>query len=394
MGAPAAVTHAPLAADGITPLQAAVLRWLQGFADQGILTTDQQLIIRSWNRKLEAHTGRLAADVVGRPLFEAFPDLVTRRLDEHYRAAIAGEPRVLSHRFHQYLFAASAGEAAQTARIAPLTLDQSIIGTITVIDDVVDRVASERELRSRIDAAESARVIAENAVHLKDEFLATLSHEIRTPLNAVLGWTKILLARDVEPAALTRALRIIDRNALAQMRLIDDMLDMARVMSGKLRLEMQPVDLSLIALAAVDVVSPTATAKGITIDTQVPEEISMIGDADRLQQVIWNLLSNAVKFTEPGGRVTLKLATSPLGVRLTVADTGRGIAPDFLPHVFDRFRQADPSSSRRHGGLGLGLALVRQLVELHGGTVQVTSTLGEGSAFAVVFPSGAWARKV
>lgn len=373
--------------DGDVLIQAAMLRWFNELADQGIFTTDAQLVIRSWNRRLELHTGRLAADVVGRPLLETFPDLVTRRLDEHYRAALAGEPRVLSHRFHHYLLAARTGESAQTARIAPLSSDHGIVGTITVIDDVVDRVASERELRARIEAAEAARAIAENAVQVKDEFLATLSHEIRTPLNAVLGWTKILLSREVDQPALTRALQVIDRNAVAQMRLIDDMLDMARVMSGKLRLEMQPVDLSLIALAAVDVVSPTANAKGLGIVTEVPETIAMIGDADRLQQVVWNLLTNAVKFTEPGGTVTLRIASSPLGLRLTVSDTGCGIAPEFLPHVFDRFRQADPSASRRHSGLGLGLALVRQLVELHGGTVQVTSVRGEGSSFAAVFPT-------
>src|SRR4029079_15496686 len=158
-----------------------------------------------------------------------------------------------------------------------------IVGTLTVIDDVSERVASERELRSRIEAAETARAIAEDAVRVKDEFLATLSHEIRTPLNAVLGWTMILLGRQVEPAMLTRALQVIDRNAVAQTRLIDDMLDMARIMSGKLRLDMQPIDLAMIAVAAIDVVMPTASAKGVSILTALGSDSPwMMGDADRL----------------------------------------------------------------------------------------------------------------
>jgi CheY-like chemotaxis protein/nitrogen-specific signal transduction histidine kinase len=256
-----------------------------------------------------------------------------------------------------------------------------------MIEDVSERVASERELRRRIEAAESARAIAEDAVRVKDEFLATLSHEIRTPLNAVLGWTKILLGRQVDPAMLTRALQVIDRNATAQTRLIDDMLDMARIMSGKLRLEMQPVDLAAIALSAIDVVAPTAAAKGIALLTNITtEQPWMMGDADRLQQIVWNLLSNAVKFTEGGGTVTLGIARHESVLTLRVEDTGRGIDPAFLPQVFERFRQADSSSSRRHGGLGLGLSLVRTLTELHGGTVHASSTLGVGSVFTVTFP--------
>jgi CheY-like chemotaxis protein len=186
---------------------------------------------------------------------------------------------------------------------------------------------------------------------------------------------------------LTRALQVIDRNAVAQTRLIDDMLDMARIMSGKLRLEMQPVDLSAIALAAIDVVAPTAAAKGITVLTKMEtDQPWMMGDADRIQQVVWNLLSNAVKFTDHGGTVTLGIRRADSVIALSVEDTGRGISPDFLPQVFERFRQADASSSRRHGGLGLGLSLVRQLVELHGGHVSVTSIEGQGSTFTVTFP--------
>src|SRR4051812_38378287 len=371
-------------------LSAAMLRWFEELSVQGIFTTDSALIVRSWNHHLEELTGRAASEAIGQPLFEMVPDLTARGLDAHFRAALAGEPRVLSHRFHRYLIPGRPGaaEPIQSAQIAPLMAAGAIVGTITIVDDVSERVASERALRHQIETAESARGVAEEAVRVKDEFLATLSHEIRTPLNAVLGWTKILLGRQVDPAMLTRALQVIDRNAVAQTRLIDDMLDMARIMSGKLRLEMQPVDLANIALSAIDVVSPAATAKGIPILTKIETaEPWMMGDADRMQQIVWNLLSNAVKFTDTGGRVMLGITRQGSQLQLMVEDTGRGISPEFLPQMFERFRQADSSSSRRHGGLGLGLSLVRQLVELHGGQVGATSTEGTGSTFTVTFPA-------
>jgi PAS domain S-box-containing protein len=374
---------------GAGNISAALLRWLDEVAAHGVFTTDAALEIRTWNRWVEHHTGIAAADAVGRPLLDVLPDLAARGMDAHYRAALAGEPRVLAYRFHKYLIRGRAGslEPAQSARIAPLSIDGRVVGTVTLVEDVSDRVASERELRSQIEASEHARAMAEEAVRVKDEFLATLSHEIRTPLNAVVGWTKILMSRQVEPAMLQRALQVIDRNAVAQTRLIDDMLDMARIMSGKLRLEMQPIDLVGVALTAIDVVAPTAAAKGVAILTAIEiDEPWMMGDADRLQQIVWNLLSNAVKFTETGGRVTVGISSAGGLLSLSVEDTGRGISPEFLPQIFERFRQADSSSSRRHGGLGLGLSLVRQLVELHGGEVRATSEPNVGSRFVVTFP--------
>src|SRR3954468_5295711 len=371
-------------------LSAAMLRWFEELSVQGIFTTDNALIVRSWNHRLEELTGRAASEAIGRPLFEVVPDLTARGLDAHFRAALAGEPRVLSHRFHRYLIPGRPGaaEPIQSAQIAPLMAAGTIVGTITIVDDVSERVASERALRHQIETAESARKVAEEAVRVKDEFLATLSHEIRTPLNAVLGWTKILLGRQVDASMLTRALQVIDRNAVAQTRLIDDMLDMARIMSGKLRLDMQPIDLSAIVLTAIDVVTPTASAKGVTILTAIDTDSPwLMGDADRLQQIVWNLLSNAIKFTDGGGRVTVGITRELALLMLSVEDTGRGISPEFLPQIFERFRQADSSSSRRHGGLGLGLSLVRQLVELHGGVVSATSQLNTGSRFVVTFPA-------
>jgi len=372
-------------------LNAALLQWLEGMAAQGILTTDRALVIRGWNRWLETHTGFTAEQMIGLPLLTAFPELVTRGFEPHYRGALSGQSRFFTHTFHRYVIPgriAAGGEIAQNARLVPLSVDGTVVGTLTVIEDVSDRVASERELRSQIESANTARHAAEEASRVKEEFLTTLSHEIRTPLNAVVGWTKILLGRPVEPAMLARALQVIDRNALAQMRLIDDMLDMARIMSGKLRLELRPVDLAAIAFAAVDVVTPTAAAKRITVRSVIEtDEPWVLGDPDRLQQVVWNLLSNSIKFTDSGGTVTVEISPLQDFVQLKVTDTGVGIAADFLPLMFERFRQQDASANRRHGGLGLGLSLVRQLVELHGGTVMPESEVGIGTTITVTLPS-------
>jgi CheY-like chemotaxis protein len=265
-----------------------------------------------------------------------------------------------------------------------------LVGTVTIIEDVSDRIASESALRRQIEAQQLARSIAENALRAKDEFLSTLSHEIRTPLNAVLGWARILIARDeIDRNLLDRALRVIERNASAQARMIDDMLDMARIASGKLRLDMRPVDVVKVVLAAVDVIMPSAHAKHVALRTNLDVRTpSVLGDQDRLQQVIWNLLSNALKFTEPGGTIGVRLALNGRFVRIVVTDTGSGIDPEFLPHVFERFRQADASSSRRHGGLGVGLALVHDLIELHGGSVHAHSDgEGKGATFSIDLPT-------
>ena len=377
-------------------LDLALVRWFGEFAEHGIFTTDQHLTVTSWNRWLERHTGRAARDVVGRPLFDSYPDLKDRGFDEHYVEALGGHGHLVSHLLHRYLIAmpARVGERSfatmpQRARIAPLMADGRIVGTITVIDDVSERFASEQELQRQIEAQRVARTAAEEALRVKDEFLATLSHEIRTPLNAVLGWARILKEREVEPPMLARALDSIFRNATVQARMIDDLLDTARIMSGKLRLQMQPVDLLTVTLAALDVLSPVIEAKKIALKrTLDPGTDRVLGDPDRLQQIIWNLLSNAAKFTDGGGTIEIRLQQVDRTVRIIVADTGKGISAEFLPLIFERFRQADVSSSRREGGLGLGLALVRELVELHGGQVRADSAGHEkGATFVVEFPA-------
>jgi signal transduction histidine kinase len=243
-------------------------------------------------------------------------------------------------------------------------------------------------VRDRTAELSRAKLQAEEANRMKDEFLATLSHELRTPLNAMLGWAQVLRMGKLDEAASSRALETIERNARAQAQLIADLLDVSRIITGKLRLDFQPVELPRIIDATLESVRPAADAKGIRLDVVLdPLASPVLGDADRLQQVIWNLLSNAIKFTSRDGAVAVRLRQSGANAEVRVSDTGVGIRPDFLPYVFDRFRQAESTITRSHGGLGLGLSIVRHLVELHGGTVAVESPgEGQGAAFTVELP--------
>jgi signal transduction histidine kinase/ActR/RegA family two-component response regulator len=239
-------------------------------------------------------------------------------------------------------------------------------------------------------ALENARMfgMVQEASRLKDEFLASLSHELRTPLNAVLGYARMLRAGVVNPEKQARAVETIERNATSLTQIVEDVLDISRIISGKIRLNVQPVDFPKVVSNAVEVVSPAADAKGVRIETVLdPHATPVSGDPERLQQVLWNLLSNAVKFTRRGGKVQVRLARVNSHVEVSVADTGIGIAPEFLPHVFERFRQADASIARERGGLGLGLSIARQLAEMHGGTIEAASGgLGQGSTFTLKVP--------
>ena len=239
-----------------------------------------------------------------------------------------------------------------------------------------------------LDSERAARAEAERTSRLKDEFLATLSHELRTPLNAILGWTQVLRDGHADPEDLAHGLGTIERNARVQTQIIEDLLEMSRIISGKVRLDVQRIDLAPVVQASIDTVLPTAEAKGVRLQVILdPAARPVSGDPNRLQQVFWNLLSNAIKFTPKGGRVQVLLERVNSHLEVSVIDTGEGIAPEFLPHVFDRFRQADASTTRRHGGLGLGLAIVKQLVELHGGSVHVHSAgAGQGTTFRVLLP--------
>ena len=376
-----------------TAIGEATLRWFRESASGGIVATDDALLVVSWNRWMAAITGVAEEDAIGRPLFELLPSFVERGFDQYYAEALRGGVTVLSYALHRFMLtahSASAQEqpAPQRGRISPLWEGVKVVGTITIIEDVSERVATERELRAQIATSEAARRTAEAASRVKDEFLATLSHEIRTPLNAVLGWTRILKKRSLDQATLEHAIDVIDRNARAQLTLVSDLLDMSRIATGKLRLEVAPVDLEPVTMAAIDVIKPAADAKGVRILAELRRVPPVNGDADRLSQVIWNLLSNAVKFTEAGGSVRVALEAQGGHVSLVITDTGQGIDAEFLPHVFERFTQSDSSASRRHGGLGLGLALVRELVELHGGVVRVASPgAGQGTTFTVTLPA-------
>lgn len=378
----------------MSPIDAALTRWFDELSTQGILVTDERLVVRRWNRWLERHTGIAAESAVGTHLFTLYPDLVTRGLDQYFSDALTGSARVLSQRFHGYLLpivveqeGRSPMPMSQTASIAPLIDGDTLLGVVVLISDVSERVSSERRLRLEIAASERSRKTAEEALRLKDEFLTTLSHEIRTPLNAVLGWTKLLRGKGSHSEVVDRALEVIDRNASAQAKLIEDLLDMARVVSGKLRLDITPTKLPPVLGSAVDVIRPAADAKNITLSLVVQDDLPVIqADADRLLQILWNLLSNAVKFTPPGGRVDVDATGDESGLRVVVRDTGEGIKPEFLPFIFERFRQQE-GSQERHGGLGLGLALVRQLVELHGGSIRAASNgPNQGSTFIVTLP--------
>lgn len=249
------------------------------------------------------------------------------------------------------------------------------------------RRRAEKKLREQsellaeaLKSEQLARREAETADRLKDEFLAVVSHELRTPLSAILGWASMLNLGELEEETTRNALRVIERNAKAQAEIIADILDVSRIVSGKLRIESQPIDLAPIVQAAVETLQLAASAKGISISVTMDEQAGLVsGDSNRLQQIVWNLVSNAIKFTPNNGRTEIRVEQVDSHLAVHVSDNGIGISSEFLPHVFDRFRQADSSTTRTYGGLGLGLAIVRHLVELHGGTVSAESA-GEGPA--------------
>ena len=253
--------------------------------------------------------------------------------------------------------------------------------------EIVERRRAEDEVEAMFEREQAGRVEAEAMNRMKDEFLGTLSHELRTPLNAILGWTHLLEMGKRDDAAIMRATRVIKNNAQAQAQLVADILDVSRIISGKLQLYIGAVDLREVIEKTLETLQPAADAKGISIQTEWRGGGSLLADQDRLQQVMWNLLSNAIKFTQRDGHIRVELDVTPHDIRIVVADDGQGIGADFLPHVFDRFRQADSSMARVHGGLGLGMAIVRHLIELHGGTIAVASEgAGKGATFLVTLP--------
>lgn len=270
-------------------------------------------------------------------------------------------------------------------RFAP---NGEFLGYIGSCIDIHERKQAEGEREKLLKEAQTAHKQAEIANRMKDEFLATVSHELRTPLNAILGWTQMLKNGIVGLEQLPKAIETIERNSRSQAQLVEDLLDVTRIVSGKLRLNIKPVELSSVVETAIDTVRPAAEARGVEIEKRFDEHPALVsGDAERLQQIVWNLLSNAIKFTPKGGRVTVRLERAEDAAQITVADTGKGIEPEFLPYVFERFRQADGTTTRKQGGLGLGLAIVKHLVELHGGEISAESEgVGKGAVFSVRLP--------
>lgn len=340
------------------------------FPREGVIRSDDVLDDPRYGRRAPLH----GAPSAHRPVRSYLAVPVTLGSDEVAGGLFFGhpDPGMFSERSERFVM----GIATQAA----VALDNARLY------EAVKRAGEER--KHLLAAEREARADAERASRLKDEFLSTLSHELRTPLSAIVGWSQILQGGKADAARITQAVEVIKRNAEAQVRLIDDLLDMSRIVSGKLRLDVRPVDPVAVAESALDVITPAAAAKGIEFEKRMdPGTGPVLGDPDRLHQAVWNLLSNALKFTPPGGRVELTVTRAGSQAQIAVTDSGAGIAAEFLPHVFERFRQADSSTTRAHGGLGLGLAIVRQLVELHGGTVAASSPgPGLGSTFVVRLP--------
>jgi signal transduction histidine kinase/ActR/RegA family two-component response regulator len=263
-----------------------------------------------------------------------------------------------------------------------------VVGASKIARDVTERVRIEEERDALLSSERAARERAEAASRAKDEFVAMISHEIRSPLNAILGWSQMLRQGTLDKAATTNALESIERNARAQAQLVSDLLDISRVITGKLRINARPVDLTNSLESALESIRPAAEAKQIQVKVErEPFATVVTGDADRMQQVFWNLLSNAVKFTPRGGQVEVKVSRVDSQLEIAISDTGAGISQEFIPYIFERFTQADTTTARHHAGLGLGLAIVRHIVELHGGTVTAESKgVGQGATFRITLP--------
>ncbi|WP_434047087.1 MULTISPECIES: hybrid sensor histidine kinase/response regulator [Sorangium] len=364
--------------------------------EEGITLQDEGGIIRTANASAERILGRPAEQIVGSKtlggsssavgedgtpiLLEMYPSQIALRTGEPQSGVVLGIERP--------------GGAVLwlSVNAQPLRgLDGSIVGVVSSFFDITAQKRAEEERRALLAATQAARREAEAASHLKDEFLATMSHELRTPLTAVLGWVRMLRTGNLAEDRRERALETVERNAQAQAQLVDDLLDISRIMAGKLRLDVQPVELAVVIDAALEVVRPAADAKGVRLEPVLDPGVGPVaGDAGRLQQVVWNLLSNAVKFTSRGGVVRVRLERAEGSAGIVVSDTGKGIDPSFLPYVFEQFRQAESGTTRKHGGLGLGLTIVKSLVEMHGGTAQALSDgEGRGATFIVRLPLAA-----
>ena len=348
-------------------------------SDDAIVSKDLNGFVASWNEAAERMFGYTAAEIVGRSIRLIIP--ADRQAEEdHVLAKIYNGERV--EHFETMRRRKDGALIPISLTVSPI-VDGSgvVVGASKIARNITERKQAEEE-RERLLS------MAQEASRVKDEFLATLSHELRTPLNAILGYSRMMRSGLLPGEKQRRAIETVERNAIALAQIIEDVLDVSRIVSGKIRLNVTPVDLPDVVREALDTVRPAADSKGVAIESIFDlGEAAVYGDPDRLQQVLWNLVSNAVKFTERGGRVQVRLGRVGSHVEMSVSDTGIGIPRSFLPHVFERFRQAEAGMTRARGGLGLGLAITRHLVELHGGTVDVASEgEGRGATFWVRLP--------
>ena len=367
---------------------------VEGVSDYAIFMLDVNGQVATWNAGAQRIKGYEADEIIGQHFRRFYPpEALESGWPEHELRVAAAEGRFEdegwrvrkdgSRFWAQVTITALRDEAGRLRGYAKLTRDLTERKRTEALE------ASGAERDALLESERNARMMAQRAARMKDEFLATLSHELRTPLNAILGWTQLLRARGMpEPAEFTRGMEVIERNCRAQVRLIDDLLDLSRIMSGRFRLDVQQVALLDIVRSTLDSIEPTARAKGLRLESVLdPNSVVVPGDPARLQQVFWNLLSNAVKFTPKGGRIQVLLQRVNSHIEFSVSDSGIGIPANFLPHVFERFSQKDTSTQREYGGLGLGLAISKQLVDLHGGQIQAKSMgEGQGATFVVTLP--------
>src|SRR3569833_1257414 len=378
----------------------ALLAAIVASSEDAIVSKTLEGIVTSWNAAAEHLFGYSAAEMIGQSITRIFPEhLLYEEVDILAKLRRGGR----IDRYETVRRRKDGNLVEISLTISPIR-DSSghIIGAAKVAHDITARRRAERELKERetelsklvserdslLQSERAARSQAERLSHVKDEFLATLSHELRTPLNAIQGWATLLREKSARPEDHQRGLETIERNVRIQTQIVNDLLDMSRIISGKIHLEVQPLYLHDVVGHAIETVLQTAAAKNIRISPLLDSRIGLVrGDPNRQQQKQKNLLSNAIKFTPGGGRVQVVLERVNSHVELSVEDSGIGIRDEFLPHVFDRFRQADPGTTRKFGGLGLGLSIVKSLVELHGGSVRVKSP-GEnlGSTFIVALP--------
>jgi PAS domain S-box-containing protein len=362
---------------------------VENIKDYAIFMVDTVGRVASWNSGAQHMLGYSAEEIVGEPAARFF--VAEGRGDATFEREMK-EAQAMGRTTSTGWRARRNGEHFYVEGVLSAVHDDEgrLLGYAKLMKDVTDKRRIEGEREYLLQSERAARGEAERTSRMKDEFLATLGHELRTPLNAILGWSQVLRRLDNGGATeLGEGLKIIERNARAQAQIIEDLLDMSSIISGKVRLEMGRVALGTVLEAAVNAVRPPAENKGITLDLSIEAGAGAVrGDQNRLQQVFWNLLTNAVKFTPKGGRVEIRQTRKNSHFRVSVSDNGEGIDTAFLPYVFERFRQADASTSRRHGGLGLGLSIAKQLVELHGGTVSASSEgSGRGSTFTVELPA-------